>query len=87
MGLIDTDCDPDSVDLPIPGNDDGIRSIELVTSMLADAILQGRAEAPTAKGDSESAADKQEVATDSSAATGDASNESNGEESGEQKTE
>lgn len=53
VGLIDTDCDPDWVDLPIPGNDDGIRSIELVASLLADAILQGRAEAPTSKGDAE----------------------------------
>jgi small subunit ribosomal protein S2 len=44
VALIDTDCDPDVVDLPIPGNDDSIRSIELVTSMLADAIIEGRAE-------------------------------------------
>ena len=39
VALIDTDCDPDVVDLPIPGNDDSIRSIELVASRLADAIL------------------------------------------------
>ena len=32
VALIDTDCDPDVVDLPIPGNDDSIRSIELVAS-------------------------------------------------------
>ena len=37
IALIDTDCDPDVVDLPIPGNDDGIRSIELIVSLLADA--------------------------------------------------
>ena len=47
IALIDTDCDPDAVDLPIPGNDDGIRSIELVTTLLADAVLVGHAEAPT----------------------------------------
>jgi len=41
IALIDTDCDPDMVDLPIPGNDDGIRSVELVLSHLADAIIQG----------------------------------------------
>jgi len=35
--LIDTDCDPDEVDLPIPGNDDSIRSIELIVQLLADA--------------------------------------------------
>jgi small subunit ribosomal protein S2 len=40
VALIDTDCDPDLVDLPIPGNDDSIRSIELVVRHLADAIIE-----------------------------------------------
>ena len=44
LALIDTDCDPDVIDLPIPGNDDSIRSIELVAARLADAILEGKAE-------------------------------------------
>lgn len=44
LALIDTDCDPDVIDLPIPGNDDSIRSIELVAARLADAILAGKAE-------------------------------------------
>ena len=43
VALIDTDCDPDWVDLPIPGNDDGIRSIELILAQLADAVVQGAA--------------------------------------------
>jgi small subunit ribosomal protein S2 len=43
VALIDTDSDPDLVDLPIPGNDDSIRSIELVLSRLADAVLEGKA--------------------------------------------
>jgi small subunit ribosomal protein S2 len=47
VALIDTDSDPDVVDLPIPGNDDSIRSIELVLAKLADAILEGRAALPT----------------------------------------
>jgi small subunit ribosomal protein S2 len=42
VALIDTDCDPDEVDLPIPGNDDGIRSIELIIRHLADAVAAGR---------------------------------------------
>ena len=42
IALIDTDCDPDEVDLPIPGNDDSIRSIELVARLLADAVLAGK---------------------------------------------
>ena len=45
VALIDTDCDPDLVDLPIPGNDDSMRSIELVIKMLADAILAGKQQA------------------------------------------
>ena len=42
VALIDTDCDPDEVDLPIPGNDDSIRSIELIVQLLADAVLAGK---------------------------------------------
>ncbi|WP_052315651.1 30S ribosomal protein S2 [Singulisphaera acidiphila] len=47
VALLDTDCDPDVVDLPIPGNDDSMRSIELVIRHLADAIIEGKALAPT----------------------------------------
>jgi small subunit ribosomal protein S2 len=43
IALIDTDCDPDEVDLPIPGNDDGIRSIGVVICHLADSIAKARA--------------------------------------------
>ena len=43
VALIDTDSDPDEVDLPIPGNDDSIRSIELVLGKMADAVLEGKA--------------------------------------------
>ncbi len=46
VALIDTDSDPDTVDLPIPGNDDSIRSIELIVSRLAQAVLEGRASLP-----------------------------------------
>src|SRR5437660_10647920 len=42
VALIDTDSDPDSVDLPIPGNDDSIRSIELMLANTADAIREGQ---------------------------------------------
>jgi small subunit ribosomal protein S2 len=45
VSLIDTDCDPDLVDLPIPGNDDSMRSIELIVKMLADAIVAGKNQA------------------------------------------
>ena len=46
VALIDTDSDPDVVDLPIPGNDDSIRSIELMLARLSDAVLEGRAALP-----------------------------------------
>lgn len=46
IALIDTDSDPDTIDLPIPGNDDSIRSIEVVVGKLADAVLEGRAALP-----------------------------------------
>ena len=41
VALVDSDCDPDLVDYPIPGNDDAIRSIRLITSRVADAIIEG----------------------------------------------
>jgi small subunit ribosomal protein S2 len=47
VALIDTDCDPDMIDLPIPGNDDSIRSIELVIKLLADSVLEGKSQAVT----------------------------------------
>src|SRR5437773_9051297 len=46
VALIDTDSDPDTIDLPIPGNDDSIRSIELILAKLSDAVLEGRAALP-----------------------------------------
>ena len=45
IALIDTDCNPDLVDLPIPGNDDGIRSIEIIMKHLADACVAGARQA------------------------------------------
>jgi small subunit ribosomal protein S2 len=41
IALTDTNCDPDPIDLPVPGNDDAIRSIKLITSKIADACLEG----------------------------------------------
>ena len=41
VALLDTDCDPDVVDLPIPGNDDAMRSVRLVLDRLADAVEEG----------------------------------------------
>ena len=46
VALIDTDSDPDPVDLPIPGNDDSIRSIEVILGKLSTAVKEGRASLP-----------------------------------------
>lgn len=43
VGIVDTNCDPDDIDFIIPGNDDAIRAIKLITSRIADAVLEGRA--------------------------------------------
>lgn len=42
IGLLDTNCDPDEVDYPMPANDDAIRSIKLLTQKVADAVIEGR---------------------------------------------
>ncbi|MGC9505471.1 30S ribosomal protein S2 [Baaleninema sp.] len=42
VSLLDTNCDPNAVDVPIPANDDAIRSIKLILGKLADAIYEGR---------------------------------------------
>lgn len=42
IAITDTNCDPDVVDFPIPGNDDAIKATKLLTSKLADAIIEGR---------------------------------------------
>lgn len=42
IGLVDTNCDPDPIDYCIPGNDDAIRSIRLVASKIADAVIEGQ---------------------------------------------
>jgi small subunit ribosomal protein S2 len=42
VAIVDTNCDPDEVDYAIPGNDDAIRSIRLVTSRIADACIEGQ---------------------------------------------
>lgn len=42
VAIVDTNCDPDEVDYPIPGNDDAIRAVKLIASKMADAVLEGR---------------------------------------------
>ena len=42
VAIVDTNCDPDEVDVVIPGNDDAIRAVKLLTAKMADAVLEGR---------------------------------------------
>ena len=42
IAIVDTNCDPDDADYVIPGNDDAIRAIKLISSVIADAIIEGR---------------------------------------------
>ncbi len=57
IAILDTNCDPDQVDYPIPGNDDAIRSVQLLTRVLADAVADGlRLRSQRAGGDASSPA-------------------------------
>lgn len=42
VAIVDTNCDPDEIDYVIPGNDDAIRAVRLISSAMADAVLEGR---------------------------------------------
>jgi len=63
IGLVDTNCDPDEVDLVVPGNDDAIRSCDLICRVMADAVIEGRGpqvseEEMAADGDVDAAVDE-----------------------------
>ncbi len=55
VAIVDTNCDPDDIDYVIPGNDDAIRAVKLISSTMANAILEGR------QGDDSAAADEAAV--------------------------
>jgi small subunit ribosomal protein S2 len=63
VAMVDTNCNPDQIDYPIPANDDAIRAIRLLTGKIADAVLEGVAqrEAATADRDGDGAATDAEV--------------------------
>ncbi|MCD4782916.1 MAG: 30S ribosomal protein S2 [Candidatus Eremiobacteraeota bacterium] len=44
VAIVDTNCDPDEIDYPIPGNDDAIRAVRLITSRMADAVIEAKTE-------------------------------------------
>ena len=65
VAMVDTNTDPDDVDVIIPSNDDAIRAVRLITSKMADAVIEGRQgkdEAEAAKADaSKDAADSKDA--------------------------
>lgn len=68
IAMVDTNCDPDSVDFVIPSNDDAIKSVKLITGKIADAIIEGKSGAPAAKTEEHKAPEK-EVASEAPATT------------------
>ena len=42
VAIVDTNCDPDEIDYVIPGNDDAIRAVKLISATMANAIIEGR---------------------------------------------
>jgi len=42
VGLVDTNCSPEDIDYPIPGNDDAIRSVKLIATVMANAVIEGK---------------------------------------------
>jgi small subunit ribosomal protein S2 len=62
IAIVDTNCDPSGIDYPIPGNDDAIRAIRLITSRIADAIVEGRGVSAKVSAEAEGPAASLEVA-------------------------
>ena len=61
VAIVDTNCDPDDVDYVIPGNDDAIRAVKLISQTMADAIIEGR---QGAQGAAEAEAEAEEAAAE-----------------------
>ena len=67
VAIVDTNCDPDEIDYVIPGNDDAIRAVKLLSSKMADAIIEGRqgADAAAAAAAEQAAGEGEEVVAES----------------------
>jgi len=63
VAIVDTNCDPDEIDYIIPGNDDAIRAVKLLTSKIADAVIEGRqgADAAAAQDEEEAQPEAEEA--------------------------
>ncbi len=70
VALVDTNCDPDVIDYPIPSNDDAIRAIKLITARIADSVLEGLTTREYAQKAAEEAQAEAEVEVDAYRETG-----------------
>ncbi|MBS4871302.1 MAG: 30S ribosomal protein S2 [Peptoniphilus sp. oral taxon 375] len=64
IGILDTNCDPDEVDYPIPGNDDAIRAVKLITETMANAVIEGKQGLQDSEESSQEPEDKEEETTE-----------------------
>jgi small subunit ribosomal protein S2 len=69
IAVIDTNCDPDEIDYAIPGNDDAIRAVKLMAGKVADAIVEGRTETESGRGDDAEAHEPAAASTEEVAAS------------------
>ena len=67
VGIIDTNCDPDDADYVIPSNDDAIRAIKLISSVIADAVIEGKQGEQTAPEAAEAVAEAETEAVEENA--------------------
>ncbi len=63
IAIVDTNCDPDEIDYIIPGNDDAIRAVKLITSVMADAVLEGKQISEQPEAEDQEEPDEQEEIT------------------------
>ena len=64
VGIVDTNCNPEDLDYPIPGNDDAIRAVKLIADTMANAVIEGRqGETLEVTSDSEDAMETEEATT------------------------
>ena len=68
IGIVDTNCDPDMIDYPIPGNDDALKSISVITSLVAESVREGRKSFITSETIRKQSAQKKDAAKDKEAA-------------------
>ena len=61
IAIVDTNCDPDEIDYPIPGNDDAIRAVKLLCGKMADAVLEAQAELESLNSENQEDSEEAEV--------------------------